>query len=844
MNQGEMDYQPAVAAQSRTGLGILLLLSRAMPWLVFFAVGTLGASLPEKFGPTPPRLGWLATSFFLPAALLSGWTSGCVQRKGPRQVLVLTFLITAASLMLTAAIPTLGAACVGMALGGVALAFAQPASRLAAVAHSDADSRPWMMLMVQAGMPLAAILAGAVLPPQAGHRSWAASLSTWVPMLLALALLVRVWIPADDPRDRIDDGRLDMHSHHRPPWVLAIIDAMAGLAFSCCVVWLGLYAHQLGMPRNGMTPMMISMGGAGMGALCLVTWLNQVRSADTALTTRPALAPALMLACAAVAIGLLPFASAEHRLTLWIGAAGIGAGLFGLHETLIQMLAPEYPPDPDAAILPAALRHAARSQHGHTGGRHSHTRPPFRPAAGPLMGDTVLDTTSYSGSAGTDTPASSGNTAEPATAGTAPASDAASGAGGADPEATGATPESHVAGLDTHAADPGSGAAESATHTAANTAAGWDTRGAEPASDAAGPDTSAAKHGSSEADPATTGTNPEISSAGPEISSAGPEIGRADHASGGENLQAPEAASGEPASSILSTTGATEPASLATAAQGVTDEAPTTEATAAEATRTGAVQAAHALADSLQPASPQAETPLAESTLTGTESALAKTGNAWTETPRAEAAPIEASRTGEAHGVGIHTTPAVPDPEPVAAAPKAASSWGPDTVTPLFDALGHARLPDTGVDDIQFPETISVPPDDEQTDEPTTIEPESGTVEEAPFGQMPAMEERGEELVNFQPRTPGESPLDDGSDIGRATVKILEEGNPDGELVVANPAIAQLITAHFLGAAAGPLALGATATGEFGLHLVWYVLALLMLITALLCLTQRRIPAS
>ena len=830
MNQGEMDYQPAVAAQSRTGLGILLLLSRAMPWLVFFAVGTLGASLPEKFGPTPPRLGWLATSFFLPAALLSGWTSGYVQRKGPRQVLVLTFLITAASLMLTAAIPTLGAACVGMALGGVALAFAQPASRLAAVAHSDADSRPWMMLMVQAGMPLAAILAGAVLPPQAGHRSWAASLSTWVPMLLALALLVRVWIPADDPRDRIDDGRLDMHSHHRPPWVLAIIDAMAGLAFSCCVVWLGLYAHQLGMPRNGMTPMMISMGGAGMGALCLVTWLNQVRSADTALTTRPALAPALMLACAAVAIGLLPFASAEHRLTLWIGAAGIGAGLFGLHETLIQMLAPEYPPDPDAAILPAALRHAARSQHGHTGGRHSHTRPPFQPSAGPLTGDTVLDTTSYTGSGSTDTAASSENAAEPAITGAAAASDAAPDSSGADPEVTGTSPESSAAGPEAHAAGPRAGAAESETHTAANTAAGWDTRGAETASDAASLDTSAAEHGSSETDPATTGTNPEISSAGPEVSHAAP-------ATGAELPPAPEAASGELASSIPSTTGATEPASLATAAQEVTDEAPTTQATAEEAARTEAVQAVSSLAESLLPASVQAETPL-------TESALAETESAQAQTPRAEAAPIEASRTDETHGTGIHTTPAVPDPAPVAAAPKAASSWGPDTVTPLFDALGHARLPDTGVDDIQFPETISVPPDDEQTDEPASPEPDSGTVDESPFGQMPVMEERGEELVNFQPRTPGESPLDDGSDAGRATVKILEEGNPDGELVVANPGIAQLITAHFLGAAAGPLALGATATGEFGLHLVWYVLALLMLVTALLCLTQRRIPAS
>ena len=831
MNQGEMDYQPAVAAQSRTGLGILLLLSRAMPWLVFFAVGTLGASLPEKFGPTPPRLGWLATSFFLPAALLSGWTSGYVQRKGPRQVLVLTFLITAASLMLTAAIPTLGAACVGMALGGVALAFAQPASRLAAVAHSDADSRPWMMLMVQAGMPLAAILAGAVLPPQAGHRSWAASLFTWVPMLLALALLVRVWIPADDPRDRIDDGRLDMHSHHRPPWVLAIIDAMAGLAFSCCVVWLGLYAHQLGMPRNGMTPMMISMGGAGMGALCLVTWLNQVRSADTALTTRPALAPALMLACAAVAIGLLPFASAEHRLTLWIGAAGIGAGLFGLHETLIQMLAPEYPPDPDAAILPAALRHAARSQHSHAGGRHSHPRPPFQPSAGPLTGDTVLDTTSYTGSGSTDTAASSENAAEPAITGAAAASDAAPDSSGADPEVTGTSPESSAAGPEAHAAGPRAGAAESETHTAANTAAGWDTRGAETASDAAGPEgTSAAEHESSEADPAITGTNPEISSAGPEVSHAAP-------ATGAELPPAPEAASGELASSIPSTTGATEPASLATAAQEVTDEAPTTQATAEEAARTEAVQAVSSLAESLLPASVQAETPL-------TESALAETESAQAQTPRAEAAPIEASRTDETHGTGIHTTPAVPDPAPVAAAPKAASSWGPDTVTPLFDALGHARLPDTGVDDIQFPETISVPPDDEQTDEPASPEPDSGTVDESPFGQMPVMEERGEELVNFQPRTPGESPLDDGSDAGRATVKILEEGNPDGELVVANPGIAQLITAHFLGAAAGPLALGATATGEFGLHLVWYVLALLMLVTALLCLTQRRIPAS
>ena len=54
MNQGEMDYQSA-ADQSHAGLAILLLLGRAMPWLVFFAVATLGSTLPEQLNPTPCR---------------------------------------------------------------------------------------------------------------------------------------------------------------------------------------------------------------------------------------------------------------------------------------------------------------------------------------------------------------------------------------------------------------------------------------------------------------------------------------------------------------------------------------------------------------------------------------------------------------------------------------------------------------------------------------------------------------------------------------------------------------------------------------------------------------------
>lgn len=87
MNQGEMDYQSA-ADQSRAGLAILLLLGRAMPWLVFFAVATLGSTLPEQLNPTPARLGWLAASYFLPAALLSAQAVHFVQKRGTRQGLL------------------------------------------------------------------------------------------------------------------------------------------------------------------------------------------------------------------------------------------------------------------------------------------------------------------------------------------------------------------------------------------------------------------------------------------------------------------------------------------------------------------------------------------------------------------------------------------------------------------------------------------------------------------------------------------------------------------------------------------------------------------------------------
>lgn len=342
MNQGEMDYQSA-ADQSHAGLAILLLLGRAMPWLVFFAVATLGSTLPEQLNPTPARLGWLAASYFLPAALLSAQAVNLVQKRGTRQGLILMFLLTAAALLVASALPGLGGACVGMALGGVALSLAQPATRLAAMAHTDATARPLVMFMAQAGLPMAAILAGVVLPPQAGYRGWQAALPTWVPVALFLALLVRVWIPPDDRPDSVLPRLGPTQVNQQPPWLLAAIDAMVGLVFSCCALWLGMYAHLLAMPTNGITPLMVSLGGAGLVALGLASWLEDR-------VARPAWVPGLLLLCAAATVALLPMASQAQRWPLWLAAAGIGFTLFACHELLVRLLAPEWPSTPELSV--------------------------------------------------------------------------------------------------------------------------------------------------------------------------------------------------------------------------------------------------------------------------------------------------------------------------------------------------------------------------------------------------------------------------------------------------------------------------------------------------------------
>ena len=81
----------------------------------------------------------------------------------------------------------------------------------------------------------------------------------------------------------------------------------------------------------------------------------------------------------------------------------------------------------------------------------------------------------------------------------------------------------------------------------------------------------------------------------------------------------------------------------------------------------------------------------------------------------------------------------------------------------------------------------------------------------------------------------GEIPLPEGT----VPPALLAENTNRLTSVTPNPAITQLITAHFLGGAAGPLVLGFMTGSLSGFGFLWYLLAVLLVLAGALYLMPK-----
>lgn len=309
-------------------LRAVLTASMALPMLIFYAIGTLGPFIVEDLRIAPSWLGYLTMSAFGFAAVLSLWAGPMVNRLGSRRGLVLLFWATALAYGLIGTIPSFFGVVVAVAFCGIAQALSNPVTNLLIAERVPPRKKAAMVGMKQAGVQVAALFAGLLLPGIAVQIGWRGALLLLVPLALLLALLS----PRSAPRVAVH--KRGSFALRRPNQVLLLLMAVqlcAGVSLSCFITFLGVFATQQGMSSLLAGSMVAAFGVMGILARVMLTPLG-ARMRDESLLL------CLLLALAAVAIGVTLQATVDSHWRLWFGTLGMGSTAVATNAIAMSML--------------------------------------------------------------------------------------------------------------------------------------------------------------------------------------------------------------------------------------------------------------------------------------------------------------------------------------------------------------------------------------------------------------------------------------------------------------------------------------------------------------------------
>ncbi|TBU96788.1 CynX/NimT family MFS transporter [Stutzerimonas kirkiae] len=314
---------------SLTGLSTLLVMAMGMPMMIFYAIGILGPRLISELGISHQQLGWLTTSTFGLAAILSPWAGTLVQRMGTRAGLVGLFLLVGLSFSLMALLPGFGGLVTALLFCGIAQSLANPATNQAIAQGVPAPRKAAIVGLKQSGVQASALLAGVLLPPLVVAWGWRGALATWVPIALLMALLAVRWVPARATQAQYRSLRVSAPN----AWLalLMAIQLCAGLALSSFMTFLGVHADQLGVSAQTIGAMVGCFGVMGMLSRVLLTPIGARLKDESVLL-------GMLFVLASVALAIMRQADAQQHWPLWLGVIGMGSSVVASNAIAMSML--------------------------------------------------------------------------------------------------------------------------------------------------------------------------------------------------------------------------------------------------------------------------------------------------------------------------------------------------------------------------------------------------------------------------------------------------------------------------------------------------------------------------
>jgi predicted MFS family arabinose efflux permease len=303
------------------GLVVVLTLAMALPMLVLYAIGALGPQLVNSWGVGRAELGLMPATGFAVAAVLSLWSGRLVDRVGTRGAGAALFLIVAVSFATMALAGGLGLLIVAVAVCGIAQALANPVTNWVIAERVPARARGAVVGIKQSGVQLAALVAGAGLPPIAAVWGWQAALACVPPVALA-CLIATLRLPHVPRGPGTGGGRLlPAVPGQALGWLLAL-QLCLGAGLAAVTTFIPLYAHQdLGASQRHGALVLAGFGVSGVVSRVLWTSVAGRRDDPSGLQ----LMLALLAAVAAGALWLSSAVPAGGLALAWAGAIGVGA---------------------------------------------------------------------------------------------------------------------------------------------------------------------------------------------------------------------------------------------------------------------------------------------------------------------------------------------------------------------------------------------------------------------------------------------------------------------------------------------------------------------------------------
>lgn len=318
------------------------LVAMVMATVMPVAIGVLAPQLTTEAGLSSLQLAALPAALYLVGSLLSPRSGAVADALGPRRGTIAMMAVVAVAFVLFAVAPGFVGLVLAVAVSGIALAMSNPVTNNIIIAAFPPGRRGTALGWKQAGVPLAGLVAGAVLPSLAVAIGWRGAMGAVAAAVVLLGAGAVVALGREGAGIAADAaGRTDAAAvpaaeiaGGEPRSGLGSISGLGwlmGAAAGCINTYLVLYAvTQLGYGAR-IAGLMTAVVGIS-GALTRIVW---ARTAESGKGPHHALRIAGPIALAAVlAIATAPVVGGW---TVWVGSALAGVGIFAF--TALGMLA-------------------------------------------------------------------------------------------------------------------------------------------------------------------------------------------------------------------------------------------------------------------------------------------------------------------------------------------------------------------------------------------------------------------------------------------------------------------------------------------------------------------------